>query len=435
MKIPNVGMQSRFRRTKREAGSRGNFRFVTRVSLFFRSSGLAALSQAAGLLQYVLLVAATGANSHTDAFFFINAWVLFPSQVILFGWLYPRWLRARIGLHLSDRNWIYLSALLSLFFGFGAAAILVVFRGNDNSAWLYAGLLGLNGIVQSFTTAAALYISSSGHAEWLASVSLFASLIACFALLMAALFDLDKTMFMCAGLIAGNGIFLLLLIMRREQLRVLISSSPISEHHPILGRSDSAWFLTKSAAGYGAALVLQTAAAALPLSSLTVLGLISKVVSGFGSILTNALLPRFVHRNSTNDYSASAYLWVVATGSLMIAFPVSYIAAQFNPAWSSYSLTGLAWAVSASLNAVSQRVASKFLPARIALSSIVVSFALPAVFLLGSVVSPLGLSDVLRAYVLLDLVAGILFTIFLRRYCLAAFTAVVTIALLWGATL
>jgi hypothetical protein len=402
-----------------------------KVITLFRASGFAAVSQGLGLLQYIALLAITGATQSTDAFFLLAAWTAFPAQAVLFGALYPHWLRSPHSSPDRDRRWILAASIGSGLLGLAAAGFLILMNRSVDSLWLLTILVSLGAVLGAAAAASALLRAAEGTSEWLAALTLPASVGALLMLGLASVTGWDPVVCMALGIAAGNAAYLVLIKLRaRPAATIPAEGTPQVE----VSTRDNAWFLAKSVTGYGGGLVLQTTAATLPASNLTILAVASKVVGGFAAVLTNALLPRFVHRDSRDGRAAVNFMWLVLAGGLALAIPLVVLAVSQPHPWVSYSLVTIAWVVAATLNSVAQRLAYRFLPANVAGVSVAISIVLPFAVVTVAILASVNLAVILAAYVVLDLSIGFVCALLLKRPFLAFSAAALSVSLLIVAT-
>ncbi|MCK5749808.1 MAG: hypothetical protein KAH44_26570, partial [Oricola sp.] len=191
-------------------------------------------------------------------------------------------------------------------------------------------------------------------------------------------------------------------------------------------RRDTLWFGTKAVTGYGAGVALQSVASLLPASSVTIIGILSRLVSGFSTTVTNALLPRLVNARSSGKSAAQNYCYVVllfttlVNAALMI--PV-VLGVGFSVGQVSLAIIAVTWIGGSSASAVIQRLAIRFHSSVASWVSIVVSIAVPASLGIILVTGNLNLLVVVVGFVLLDVAVGLGTALLLKEFQLSVAVA------------
>lgn len=387
-------------------------------------SALAASSQALALIQIALLFASASAGVASDAYFYILPWAQFPAQVILFGVAYPVWVRGeRLP---AERVWIGLTPLASAALAAIAGIVFARLASTYNELWLHVLLLGAIGAGTSVAWTYALRLASTGEAYWLAGLTLPANLMSCLALL--AVHDLtlaQRVSLMLAAQLLGTILFIPGLWLRSRGL-------PASADKEVARRAGGnerthRWFLAQSATGYGAMIALQSIAAVLPAASLSIVGVVSRVVAGVTAIGTNAVLPRLLHSSSGSGASVFRFARVVnilAWIATLVAIGLALFLHDSIP-WIWTIVLIFPWAAATNLNASMKRVAARFLSSRVATVSIISAIVTPAA--VGGLCLVMGpdINLVLCGMILLDLVPGCVLAIMLAQ----KFTAISSLSI------
>lgn len=402
----------------RRDSSGSDVRQFSMVLRGMRPSVLAGMSQGLGLLQLLLLLQGVGAGPESDAFFLIFGWGQLPTQIILLGVLYPLWLRKAYVSVATQRSFILLAGIGGAIFSVGSAVFLVMLDKGYPSIWLHASILAAFSFCSACGWAFSLHTASRGNADWLSSVSLLPSLFACAVLMALVREDLSlRVTGLAGGFLAGSLGFLL--ILHRSgltRLPVVEAASPIGGVDRDRG---SIWFGLKSTTGYGAAMLMQSVTATLPATALTLVGVVSRVVGGFSTIVTNTILPRLVHSESNSADAGLKYGWIsvaISSGIGSIAIAGGLV---FGSEFWAYALIACAWICASSLSASVQRVALRFLPPRYSLVSIVVAFGVPTALVVATVLGASSLAVVLCSFVLLDLAIAVILCVLLGKRLLA----------------
>lgn len=389
-----------------------------RVAAQLRPSALAGSSQILGLLQFILLLNGVGAGAPSDAYIYIYNWSLLPIHMVLVGVMYPLWLRGRVFSVQREQLTFLLLALMAELLAVTGATVLFFLGKSYEQLALHTLLLALQAAFSVYGWAAALRIASTGNSDWLSSVTLLPSLFACVLLVVVPSNDLPgRVTVLCTGLLAGAVAYLIALwVFQGTALSggagAAITPGKISGEG---GRFDAVWFGAKSITGFGSGIALQSMAATLAPSALTSVGIISRLVGGFSTVVTNTVLPRLIHRKSDSSAGAFRYGWILIYGTAG-AFSICALAAVIVPVqYVSWAMIILAWILSASISASMQRVASKFYPAYLSAVSILVATAMPVGLLLITISGHLSVRLVLGAYCLTDLVVGVVICFVLKR--------------------
>ncbi|QAY74713.1 hypothetical protein ET445_16590 [Agromyces protaetiae] len=400
---------------------------------------LAAATQGFGLIQLLLLVGGSGATKESDAYFYLISWAQLPTQVVLSGYAYPVWLSAST----PARRFRFVLLATPIFTSIGVVVGSVLFGRLSGG---YSGLVGhtvlfvLLGVMLSLGWALALRRSAEGDTVWISSVTLVSNVLSCLVLLGAlGAPSVVKVSAMVSAQLIGLLAYLILILARNRGLwRRVISAGDGSDLSASSPAARHEWFLLQAAGGYGAMLSIQTVAAALPASALSVLGLVGRFSSGLTNVVTNAIVPRLIHRESQTGAVAFNYLRLLAVVvgcslpilTVVAALPTFEGIAQLVAT----SILVLAWFLAAALNATTKRVAVRFLSPRISLLSLALNISSAVALLALLALGRPTLVAVLLASISLDLLPGVCLAVLLRRPWVAvAITAVVIASLIAAA--
>lgn len=392
-------------------------------------SALAGLTQVLGLSQITLLLVSSGAGAATDAYFLMAVWTQVPVQVVLLGLMYPIWLRNATVRSREIRAFLLLTPTLSMLAALVAAMWFRHVSGDYPQLLQHATLFAAIGVISSAVWAGAVRLSASGDPRWLASVTLVPNLIATICLVFAVRESpTDKvgillTAQLAGWLLAATG----LVGFNRQLLRRIWKNDSGNATSLGQGRSNY-WFLTQSLAGYGSNVALQSQAAALPANALSVLGVLSRVLAGFNALVTNALLPRLIHSDSSDSNGVYRFARIAAVGSgigVLLAGLAGWVSGQ-NFVLGSAVIFG--WFAGSSLNAAMKKVAVRELHPRIAWVSSVANLAMPLCVGVLAAFGHQSLIVILCACVGLDLLPGVLLALILGRTKLALVSTVVSVA-------
>lgn len=407
------------------AGPRRWWHAATAAFARVRLSALAGSAQALGLVQVLLVVHLALEPRDSDAYLYLLIWVQVPTQMVVVGVLNPTWLR--IGASPEPRRLTQLARALPfavLIAGpLGMLAYAALSGQPFSAVSLYAALGAVLAPLFALTWTAATRLAVDGFGAWLAGVTLIPNALGVAGL--GAVWwigsGIDPVVVLLVTQIIGYATVLALLIrtgsavgaayMLRDGGRTPGGGARKAGVH---------YFAGQAAVSYGAGLVLQSATAALPAASLSILGIITRAVSGIQSLITNANLPSLVHTSSVDDRAPLRFLdrFLAVAGSAGAAAVV--VSWYLRPAWTLYVAAVVGWILAAALNATVKRIAVRFHSPRLTLittaTSISVTLALTGMLMTGH----LTFTMVLFAYLLLDLVSGVWTAVRIRRLRVAA---------------
>jgi hypothetical protein len=403
-----------------------------RVFVVGTASLLAASAQGLGLVQILLLLLGRGAGTASDAYFFLTSWNQVPAQIILMGMMYPLWLRGSTIRRATQNAWLASVPVLSVVATIVAGFLFSRLSGTYTDLVLHTALLCGIGIAASLCWAISLRLSSEGHPNWLAAMTLSANIASCLSLVAAQGLDVPgRVTAMLIGQLFGMVVYLAILVtVNRSQLAHLFDPTSTAVAHVLPTRTDGAWFLGQSVAGYGSNLVLQTQTAQLPANALTVVGIIARVLSGLNSLLTNAIMPRLLHRTSASGDAVYAYLRKVFIAVVSVAAILIVIRVFVHSDYLAIGLVIVAWFMAAAMSASMKRIAIKSLPPAVAIANIAICVSIPIAVVGIGAFGGLSLPLILSAYVGLDLLSGAAYGLLLRRWMMTAIYSSTAILLL-----
>lgn len=359
------------------------------------------VSQVAGLVQYGLLILLSGADATTDFLFLLIAWFSIPLQTIIAGVAYPLLLR---GQSVRARMFAHFATLLTVGAGLVPFWILNAKIEQVRDPWVVFCL----GCVHALAVARASWLAyvdaAKGETRLLAAVTLFSSLGGIIGVACAALMSQDGVLGLLVGAVGCQVVFVALLQRRRDAADEV---SP-TEVSVALG-SDWGWYLGKSFAGYGAGLGMQSLAAALPPSALTVFSLAQRLVGGVSGLFSNTVLPRLVHSGSRSASPAVRAGALLASGLGFCAVLWFLVSVSVSVDAAVLGTLGLSWMAASLFAAGVQRAAYRFLPAHSAIYNIGSSALIVAAVSLLVIEEALDVSLLVAAVILLDLVPGVIY--------------------------
>ena len=387
---------------------------------------LGGMSQGLGLVQYVILLAGGGGGRASDAFVYMSALGMLPTQIVTVGVLLPMLMR---GTHLSVGRWRVLTACLGLSSGalaMAGAAYFAVGGGDSDGIAAIAAVVAVNSVAQSFIWLRGVVVAAAGRASVLSAATLASSVAACVSLL-AVLGSGSTTsvLAMAVGVTVGSVATAIVVAPRtgvRDQLPEIDGARAVP-------RGDVAWFGVKAASGYGAGIALQTVASTLPPSSLTALAVLAKVVAGLSTIVTNSVLPVLVNRTSSDGRAATRYAFAVSsigavmTGATIVLWRVGIVPGAAGH----WVLIGIAWTIAGAVSATVQRVAERFHAASVSVMSVATSVLIPVATIVLAATGGITLSQVLVAYVALELFVALGVALSIRLWSTAVFAGAVVV--------
>lgn len=325
-------------------------------------------------------------------------------------------------------------AALSAGFCVLGAVLLSAFGNGYPEIWSHTTLLALAGVVMTVCWAGALRASALGNADWLSSVTLMPSLVACVLLLVVPSPELSvRVTGLSWGMLVGSLLYLFAMVVKAPEYFY----GGLSSTHVVPSDRDSGsgavWFGAKSVAGYGSGMLLQSVAATLPPSGLTLIGILTKIVGGFSTIVTNTILPRVVHKNSTSALGVYRYGWILVWSLGLVVACCAVMTFFYDSKFLYMAMIVCCWILAAAISASMQRVAIRFFPPHLSVVSIALSIVVPVFALIAAFTVGIDLKSIISAYVAVEFLIGMVMCIVLRKYALSLVLSVVCIpGVIWG---
>ncbi|SDE19106.1 hypothetical protein [Nocardioides lianchengensis] len=366
-------------------------------------------SQGVGVLQLVIVLAFIGADEATDAFFYLFALGLVPILILLVGLMYPMLLNER---RISKRGLARLrvvTPLASTAFVVSGATWLSVNDRLASNLVVLAFVIALNSAFQALCWFNAVAAESIGEPLWISGVALPANT---FATIMAVIpwpTSAAAMTAMAVGLTIGNAVTLAAMLARRVGAEALTKAPGT----PAASRG-SYWFLGKASVGYGAQVVMQSAAVQLPAAGVTILNVANKVVGSISATFVNAVMPHMVHEASTSPDPARRFLRLMLAGTTTLGILIVAITAMVAAEHRVEAVALAAWLAASTGAAVAQRMAFRFLPANASRFSIVVVAAVSVLVAASASSDDFKLVVLLSALALMDAVTALLLLAMLR---------------------
>jgi hypothetical protein len=361
-------------------------------------------SQGVGLAQLGFLLVRAGANSATDAYFYLFSMGITPTVILIGSVMYPLLINRQ---RMSQRGLVrvrWVTPLLCIVF---VAVGALWLEHGDRLGWPLVPLVlvsAANAVAQSFVWFKAMCAQAAGDTRWISGVALPANLVATAIVLLPWRSAEVTVTAMVSGLVAGN--LACLVVMTRLGIGdVVFSGAPTTAEHP---RSGTAWFFGRASVGYVGGLLMQSTAVLLPAASLTILSLAMKLVASVSATFVNAILPAYVHQNTDSTTAARRFLRMLtlAVGTTSIVGLVIVLGVRRDLLLPALALA--LWLLSSSTAAVAQRVSFRFLPpdtSRWTIGGVAVVVALA---LLSTRAPGFNLTVLLSSYAALDAVAALL---------------------------
>jgi hypothetical protein len=383
-----------------------------------QSASVAAGSMILGLVQLIMLLR-LGTGQATDAYFYVLAWNVVPIQLVLVSFYYPLLLRSG-SLNTKLRNRVGIIAGLSTAGASLLATILYSRIAGTFSGLILQSTIGTIGTVISVGVwMLALGHAAEGSPNWLAGVNLLPSVFAVF--LLGVFGDsssiADNVAWMLSGQCVGFVTYLVLMWAAREPHQ---NSPKADDRDPSPSKTTGAsWIAGQSIAAYGSILLLQTLTATLPASSLTTLGLATRIVSAVSTLVSSSILPIILNVKTTTGHLAVRFLWV-----MLGLESGAFLALIMNP----FDMLGQyrqilmiisVWSLGVILNLTLHRLAFRLHDSRSSLITIVVCVGVSAWAACWTIAGLANLQSVLCALIALDLLSGVLFAMYMKRNRLA----------------
>ncbi|MXP20250.1 hypothetical protein GIY30_02580 [Gordonia sp. HNM0687] len=285
-------------------------------------------------------------------------------------------------------------------------------------------------MILAMTTSIALAWAAVGKVVALSGLTLAPSLLSCLLLLFIGNTIDEKVLVLSLGWTTGNVVTLMVF---------LWNTKPESTTRQHAARSSSeewssglGWYFARSATGYGAGAALQSAAAGLPPSQLTAIGVVQRVNSGFATMVTNTILPRYVNRNDNNMSRKAVYRYCTAVGLVSMMAGLTFAGVAVAAGWSDWArivCLGCAWCAAATVNAAVQRVTLRDLPPAAFRWSVIGSICVATLVVFLATSGSLNLTYLLVCYVALEIFIASALSVEMRKFSLAFTNAVPVIVL------
>lgn len=386
---------------------------------------LSAASQLIGALQLLLILVRIGADSNTDAYFYLWTFGMLPVMTLLSGVLYPMLInRARVS-RAFLRGVPVVSSVSSVFLVAVAMWWLVHSGREIDSFYLITGLMCSLVLLQNAVWFRAVIHAAHGEPNWLAGIALVPNVFAVVALSLPYS-GVTLLILMLMGLVVGNVVTYIGMAYRGV-------GAVLGKTNEVGVRSDYAsfsWFFARSGVSQGGVALLQSLAVLLPPSQLTIANVVVKLVGSGTVTFANAILPRFIHTATDSPAGAMRLmrlLWAFWLLVGVVAVTTVYFAAR---EYLSLAVLGALWLIASSTSLIAQRLAFRFLPARVSLLPIVSVIAVTVVALLLSITGLLDLLLVLMSFALIEAVSGVVLVVALRDRQAFAVMVVVTVGLI-----
>ncbi|WP_139765909.1 hypothetical protein [Gordonia sp. i37] len=367
------------------------------VAGYLRAPSIALASQGLGLIQLVALLARHGPTDATDCYLYFYNLGLLPVQIILVGVFYPMLInKTDVSKRFVDLYGAITPVLSVATIGLGMVWMLE--NGRQFNVVVQIGLLcGLNAFVQSIVWFRGICAEASGNPVWISGATLPASFFALVALALPLRDSLQTVVAMLLFMLLGSMALVVI------QIRSYSVAGVVGEY-----RSDRAspvvnyWFLARSTTGYGAAVGIQSLSAQLPPAALTISSIPVKIVGATTTIFVNTLLPRLVHRNSTDELAGRPLLrYAVVTISLVSA--IACIATFFLAGrYVLFVVIVAIWLIVSSISSVVTRFAMRYREPRQLVVTVAVPIGVLSLLWLTSLSSGFSVGAVICAYALVD---------------------------------
>jgi len=364
---------------------------------------LSITSQLLGVAQLALLLGTFGATPVTDQYFLLFSWSIIIPQVLMMGWAYPSLLQSKSHNPRIRRRLVVLSSVGSAIATCAASYVYGELSTVGPANHTLTAMLAVSAFAAGPVWAFSIEAAATGSGMWLAAVALPANFFAVLALLLPEDSSAAKTTNMALGIIIGNVSFAILVLMLRARSRRRVDYP--CEFYPRL-RTE---YLAYSTAGFGTATFLQTVAATLPSSSLSMLAVVNRLVASAVTTLVSTLLPRLINTKTQNVQTPPAII-KVGVASLVIVAAMNLALNKTTTAnaipLQQLAGLGLVWFVAAGTNAITQRVAMRDLTPRSTLVGSVAGLIVVVIAQLLIVAGNLSLPRLLVCYCLVEILSA-----------------------------
>jgi hypothetical protein len=376
-------------------------------------------SQGVGLAQVGLLILRAGANSATDAYFYLFNMAMLPTLILISSVMYPMLINEQKMSQRGLRRVRWITPFLgTIFVGVGALWL-------DRSGRLGPALVPLvfvsaaNAVVQALVWFKAVCAQAAGGARWISGVALPANFVATVALLVPWGSAVATVTAMVGALVVGN-VALLVVMTLRGIGDVVLACASATEEPP---RSGGVWFFSRASVGYVGGLLMQSTAVLLPPASLTILSLATKVVASVSASFVNAILPALVHQDTNSNVPVRRFLrmFMLVVGAVSVVGLVVVVGVRRDLLLPALALA--IWLLSTSSAAVAQRLSFRFLRPSASGWSIGGLFVVVACALLSARAPGFNLTVLLSSYAAMDAVSALLLLWLLKDRAMSALTA------------
>ncbi|WP_322544627.1 hypothetical protein U2G91_22300 [Rhodococcoides fascians] len=393
-----------------------------------RGPVLSLASQGTGVVQLALLIWRNGANTSTDAYFYLWNLGLLPTLTLLVGVMYPMLLSE----HRISRRGVgilrWSTPLLSIAF-VGVGAMWLQLNGKLGEELLPIVVASAaNAAIQAAVWFRAVLSEAEGDPRWMSGIALPANVLAVLTLLAAWGDPVLSVTAMLVALFIGN--FCLLVAMTRNGV-----GSTALEAVPLVGirsRSGAGWFFARSGVGQIAVVLIQSTAVLLPASNLTILSVATKIVGAASATLVNAVVPLLIHQTTDSPDSGRKFLQVLWTWLVPITLAGSVIAFVWYREFLVPVVIVGVWLICATTAAVAQRMTFRFLPPSASRLTMVSVSVVAVAAIISSRVGNFDVHVLLAAYASVEALSGVLL-LFALKIRVLGFCTMLCSAFLAGA--
>lgn len=364
-----------------------------------RNIAISSSSLSLGLAQLYLLVS-PGLTAETDAYFFVLAWATVPIQLLLLSIFYPSTLRAGVMERGARLAFLLATMLLTVLLSASAVVLLAVIRSGFAEQMIFiSGLCCFSTVMSVPVWVKALELSASGRAAWLSGINLAPSAVGIVAMIVAS--SADRVAAMLIGQSVG-------FIITWMCLSRMYGGALPGDGHPSLDRN-TAWLSAQSAAAYASILALQSGAATLPSSALSILGIATRCVSAGASLMSSAVLPLLTNRSSSSSSAVDRFIYLITAGTFALCSAVLVAPRSLTGPYSQLIVLSLAWLCCVVVNQALHRWAFRSAPARLSALTILVSVIIGSLLVILVLLDRLDLGFVLALFIGLDYLGAVLF--------------------------
>jgi hypothetical protein len=377
---------------------------LARIPVFFRGPAISLSSQAAGLLQFVLILYRVGAGIYSDTYLYCFTLGALPGQILFTGLMYPRILNRQDVSPSTHRVLRSVALFASVALVVSGGLWTISYRGRrELDLLLLIALLAFNALLQSALLFRATLAAADGRPSWIAGLALPANAAAVVSLSIPTQGGVNPLVYMMIAMVLGNSAHLFYSYRRQdislEDLVLATSDETASSPRPLGG---GRWYFARSTASYITQAFLQSAAASLPTSAVTNLSVATKVATIIPTAVVNSTFPRVINARTTSPMPSRVLGRKILAGSaLMAAFIL--LALVLTPWIPPYLVVATSlWAIFSTSSATSQHMSFRFLQPTSSLVSIGTNVAVVVAVYILTFVGDLSIAEVLIAYVLID---------------------------------